>query len=243
MGSAQLPGQLQAVGVAAHGDDLLAAGNPGGHDGAHAHGAAAKYRKAGTEFGTQPVEHRTCAGLDTAAQRGNQLQINIVAGQLYGALCVDHRILREGGLTEERGDGLSVLGEAGGPVGHDAAEVDGVEVLAGVLMTAAAVAARSAEAEGHADLVADLELTDVPADFHDFAAALVTQHRRQGNGDGLRLGGLVGVAYAAGSDLYKDLIVVGSGQLHFLDGKGLANAPGNGSFHFHFCPAFLLICP
>ena len=237
MGGAQLLGQLQALGIAAHRDDGLAAGNLGGHNGAHAHGAAAEHCDGGAELGAQPVEDGARAGLDAAAHGTNQSQVNVVIVHLDGAGLVHHGVGGKGGLAEEGAQGLAVQGgQAGGAVRLDAAEVDGVEVFAGVLVGGHAVVAVSAVAEGQPHLVAHLELGDLGAHrLHD-TAALMAQHGREGNGNDLHPGGVIGMADAAGGDFHQDLMLLGGGQLYLLNLEGRALPVGNRSFDFHRQP-------
>ena len=110
---------------------MCAAGDAGRHDGAHADRAAAEYGDARAELRLQRVQHRARAGLDTAAHGRHDGQVDVVIGHLHRALGGDDGVLREGGLAEEHGQRLTVLGQAGGAVGQRAAEVDLVEPQAG----------------------------------------------------------------------------------------------------------------
>ena len=68
MGSAEVTGGLQPLGVNVYGDDSGATGYDGGQYGAQSHRPGAKYGNRGPGLGFKGVYDAACSCLDTAAQ-------------------------------------------------------------------------------------------------------------------------------------------------------------------------------
>ena len=162
--SPELARKLEARRVAAHGNDVLAAGDGGAHDGAHAHGAAAKDRDRvlGSRLGN--VDDGAGAGLHAAAERRDVGEVNVVV-DLGHALGIDHGVGRKRRLAEEHAHVLAVLVQARGAVGSHAAKVDLVEVLAVVRLVVLAGGAGAVKGVRHAHVVTGLEVRDALADL------------------------------------------------------------------------------
>ena len=198
---------------------------------------AAEHRDGRAELRPQPVQYCARTGLDAAAHRADERQINVVIRNLDRSGFVDDRVCGKGRLAEERGHRRPVRQrQARGAVRLDAAKVDLIEMDAGVRMRRAAVAAGAAVAERNADLVAHLELRHLRADgLHD-AAALMAQHRGQRNGDKLLLHGFIRVADAAGDDFDENFMLLRRSKLHLFDDKRCTLLMGNSCFDLHNIP-------
>ena len=152
---------------------------------------------------------------------------------------VDNRVGRKGGLSEERRERISVcIRQAGGAVRLYAAEIDRVEVLAGMLMGCHAVVAGAAVAERQSDLVARDKLGDVRTDRLDDAASLMAEDSRKRNRNKLMARRVIRVAHAAGSDLDQNLVGLRRSEFNFFYHKRSTRSTGDSCFDFHCATSF-----
>lgn len=228
MGRAQLLRQLQAVGIAADGDDLGAACDLHRHDGAHANGSVAVYSNGGTKLRAQTVQDGSRAGLDPAANGRDDAQVDVIVLDLDRASLIHDRVCRKGGLAEEGGQCLPVQRlQTAGAVRLNAAEVDLIQVLA--------ARAGSAIREHDPHTVTGLKFRNADADLFNDACALMPQNRGQRNRNELIPAHQIRMADAAGNDPDKDLVKLRLRKLYLFNNKRSALRMGHSCFDFHRC--------
>lgn len=209
VGGTELGRQMQSRLLQVDGDDGPGSSHPGGHDGAHADRACPKDGNRLPGLHVERVEDGSRARLQAAAERCEQRQISVV-GDLYETRCGHDGVSREGALPEEAAvEGLAalflVLMHDARPIGPFAAEVERHERVAVGRVSVFALGAALAVGEGEQDLVARGYVLDLGADFFDYAAAFVSQHRGRIRGKSSFCAGQIGVAEAACVDLNECL--------------------------------------
>lgn len=215
VGSAKLLSELKALGIAADSDYLVAVRDLRRHDRTHSDCAAAENGDGGVHCRAQRIEYGAGAGLDTAAHRSDEREVN-VGVNLYGALLIDNGMRCERGLSEGHGNRLSVLEQLGLAVAGNSAEVYLIEVVALIGVTGHTVVAVVAERIGESYMVAGLDVPDVLADFLNDACALVSENQRQRNGHSLCASEFVSVADSACNDSYQKLVCAWLHKVYIL---------------------------
>ena len=232
MGSAALHCQLKSGGNYVDGDDSAAACQLGGHDGADTYRAAAEYCDSVAGLGLHTEKNRTCTGLYAAAKGAERLQIQLGVNLDGSTLCND-AVVSKGTLTEEGADRLAlIIGDTLTAVAVNAEEEQRHTLVAGIRMAVMAVCAMTAGGEGHNYMVTGLEGSYALADFFNDTYALMAENDGELGGSLQIHYGRVGVANAAGNQLYKNFTYTGFGKVHFLNGK-LARLANSCGFDLH----------
>lgn len=130
---------------------------------------------------------------------------------------------------------LTIIGEAGGAVGHDALALGGADGGAEIGFSGLAEEAFAAfGGVERDDVVARFYGRDAFADFDDDAGAFVAEDdREEAFGVIAREGERVGVADARIGDLDQHFALLGRGDVDLDDFQGLSGCEGNGSTGFH----------
>src|SRR5690606_14330197 len=180
----------QPAGVEVDGRDGRASAERGGDDGRHADRPGAEDRDGRAGGGSQHVEDAAGAGLEAAAERPGEQEVDVLADGNDGAGGHDH-VVGERRLPEEvRVDLGAVHGDGRRAVGAPPAEVERVEPQAVAGRAGQAGATPAAGGERQRDVVAGRDGGDVVADLLDDSGALVAEDGgRLEEGGELEVGG------------------------------------------------------
>mgnify|MGYP004501436981 CR=1 FL=1 len=231
----QLFGQLQTLGIAANGNDLLTACNFSSHNGAHTDSTAAKNCNRGTEFRAQTIQYGTGTGLDATAHRRDQSKVHIIIRYLDCVILIDNSVVCKGGLPEEGRKLLSIqCMQTSCSVRLDAAKIDCVQLFADKRTSFTAVAATVAKAKGNADMVTDFEFCHAGADCLNNTGTFMPKYGRQRGGNKLVLHSFIRMANSACSDANQNFTKLRCIKLNILDFVRGTRIISNSRANFHY---------
>ena len=231
----QLFGQLQTLGIAANGNDLLTACNFSSHNGAHTDSTAAKNCNRGTEFRAQTIQYGTGTGLDATAHRRDQSKVHIIIRYLDCVILIDNSVVCKGGLPEEGRKLLSIqCMQTSCSVRLDAAKIDCVQLFADKRTSFTAVAATVAKAKGNADMVTDFEFCHAGTDCLNNTGTFMPKYCRERGGNKLVLHSFVRMANSACSDAHQNFTKLWCIKLNILDFVRGTRIISNSRANFHY---------
>jgi hypothetical protein len=182
------------------------------------------------------VEHGAGAGLDAAAERGDDLKRHGRVQLDHVSLC-RHGVGGEARLAEEvRVDRAAGTSKGGRSIRSGGPEVAPPEVMADPGATGRAGGTRPAGAKAHRHAVADPHLRHRRAHRLDHARTLVAEHRGQRHRVPLVADDQVGVADPAGRHPHQQLVAAQLVDLELLDRERRSLGLGDGGLDTHRQP-------
>ncbi len=179
IGSAELPGQFEFVGIDVDSDNSARFRNPRALDDAQANAAEPEYGNGRSRLHLGGIQYRTDAGSDSAAEQTDFLERRLLADLGDGDLR-QHRVLAERRGAHVVIDGLAVVREPRCAVGHQALALGRTNRLAQVGLARGAEAALAAfgRVQGN-NVIADGDGGDARTHLLDDCAAFVPEDRRK----------------------------------------------------------------
>ena len=238
-------GEREAVVVKVDRDDRRATGDLRGHDTRQAHGTCSVDHDRRTRACGKRVEHGPCAGLETATERPEDLQLHVVGRHLHDVALIRHRVRREARLTEPAAAHLPAVGRAErrGSVEARAHEVESAEQFAVLRQAGLAVVAATATRVRQDDLVAGGDFRHSLTDTLDDPRSLVAEHDGHREGCTGNAREKVGVAHAGTDDAHENFTRPRVTDLEFLDLERsiVRRQNSGGDFHVGIL-SFLVSC-
>lgn len=182
--------------------------------------------------GRRPFHHRPRAGLDTAAQRAQQVQVD-VARHFHRIALMRDGVVGEGGLAEIADAGACPVAQPRHRAGGPGQQVERIEGLAIHGRPALALRAGAVRQRRQNDMIARRDLGDAQADRHHHARPFMAQDRWERLAQQSVAAGDVGVAQACRDDAHQHLMQPDLRQIDRFDREGIAGIVADGSGCLH----------
>ena len=229
VGGAQIPRQRQAGFINIHGDKGGGTAKFGGQQSAQAHRSGAPSGKAGSRRHFQHIHHRTCAGLNAAAQRPQIFKrrtgihfhgIAFAADGIAGKRRLGKKVIVHGSMV------MAAHGMAALLIGAAEIASEKFDTISRPARHTLLADAAMPVAEHH--MVARLQSPHFGTHGFHNAGAFVPQHGRQGHGVILVAHNQIGVAHAGGHDFHQHFIPLRPADFKGRQHKICAFARGDG---------------